>query len=74
MPLRVLVDILGFIEQMEIVAPGFGDDDNLLYAPEIKFYSLMLKLSKNCETNVKGLYGIGDGSGPTRSLSRTNSC
>ena len=68
MPLRILVDILGFIEQMEIVAPGFGDDDNLLYAPEIKFYSLMLKLSKDCETNIKGLYGIGDGSGPTHGL------
>ena len=68
MPMRVLVDILGFIDQMEIIAPGFGDDDNLLYAPEIKFYSLMLRLSKNCETNIFDLYGIGDGSGPTHGL------
>lgn len=68
MPMRVLIDILGFIDQMEIIAPGFADEDNLLYAPEIKFYSLMLKLSKNCETNIKGLYGIGDGSGPTHGL------
>ena len=60
--------ILGFIDQMEIIAPGFGDDDNLLYAPEIKFYSLMLRLSKNCETNIFDLYGIGDGSGPTHGL------
>ena len=68
MPLRVLVDILGFIDQMDQIAPGFADYDNLLYAPEIKFYSLMLKLSKNCETNIKGLYGAGDGSGPTHGL------
>ena len=68
MPLRVLVDILGFIDQMDQVAPGFADDDNLLYAPEIKFYSLMLQLSKNCETDIEGLYGAGDGSGPTHGL------
>ena len=68
MPMRVLVDILGFIDQMEIVAPGFADDDNLLYGPEIKFYSLMLRLSKDCETSIHGLYGIGDGSGPTHGL------
>ena len=68
MPMRVLVDILGFINQMEIVAPGFADEDNLLYGPEIKFYSLMLRLSKDCETSIFGLYGIGDGAGPTHGL------
>ena len=68
MPHRVLADIIGFIDLIEVIAPGFADDDNLLYGPEIKFYSLMLKLSKECETNIKGLYGIGDGSGPTHGL------
>lgn len=68
MPHRVVVDILGFIAQMDKIAPGFADGDNLLYAPEIKFYSHMLKLSKKCETSCKGLYGIGDGSGPTHGL------
>lgn len=68
MPHRVVVDILGFIDQMEIVAPGFADEDNLLYAPEIKFYSLMLNLSRNFETSISGLYGAGDGAGPTHGL------
>lgn len=68
LPHRVVMDILGFIDQMEMIAPGFAGEDNLLYAPEIKFYSRMLKLSKNCETTVKGLYGIGDGAGPTHGL------
>lgn len=68
MPHRVFVDILGFIAQMDMVIPGFADGDNLLYGPEAKFYSLMLSLNKNCETSIKGLYGIGDGSGPTHGL------
>ena len=68
MPHRIVMDILGFIDKMDIVAPGFANDDNLLYAPEIKFYSLILKLSQNCETSIQGLYGIGDGSGPTHGL------
>ena len=68
MPHRIIIDILNFIKQMDIVAPGFAGDDNLIYAPEIKFYSLILKLKKNCETNISGLYGVGDGSGPTHGL------
>lgn len=68
LPHRVVMDILGFIDQMDIIVPGFAGEDNLLYAPEIKLYSRMLKLSKNCETTVKGLYGIGDGAGPTHGL------
>ena len=69
MPHRIVVNILEFIKKMNIVAPGFDNDDNLLYAPEIKFYSLMLVLKpNNCETNISGLFGIGDGSGPTHGL------
>ena len=68
MPHRIVMDILGFIDKMDIIAPGFADNNNLLYAPEIKFYSLILELSKDCETSIEGLYGIGDGSGPTHGL------
>ena len=68
MPYRELTDILGFIELMDKVAPGFANPDNLIYAPELKFYSNKIDLSSNFETSVKGLHSIGDGCGLTRGL------
>lgn len=68
MPYRVLTDILGFIELMDNGVPGFGHPDNLIYAPELKFYSNSVKLSSSFESSVTGLYSIGDGCGLTRGL------
>ena len=68
MPYRELTDILKFIELMDKVAPGFANPDNLIYAPELKFYSNKIDLSSNFETSIKGLHSIGDGCGLTRGL------
>lgn len=68
MPHNVMVDLVNFIEMMEKVAPGFAGEDNLLYAPEMKFYSNKVTLNKHLETSIKGLYAIGDGCGLTRGL------
>ena len=53
---------------MNNVAPGFANPDNLLYGPEIKFYSNKVELTKEFETSINGLYAIGDGCGLTRGL------
>ena len=55
---RTMTDILGFINQVDKVVEGFANPDNLLYAPEIKFYSNKVKINNNFETSVKGLYSI----------------
>lgn len=68
MPYRILTDILGFIDMMNKVVPGFSNPENLLYGPELKFYSNKVKLSDKFETNIEGLYAIGDGCGLTRGL------
>lgn len=68
MPYRELTDILEFIQMLDKVVPGFADDDNLVYAPELKFYSNKLDLSNSLETSISGLYAIGDGCGLTRGL------
>ena len=68
MPYRELTDILKFIEELDKVIPGFANGDNLLYAPEIKFYSNKVDLTQELETSVSGLYAIGDGCGLTRGL------
>ena len=65
---RTMTDIINFIKQVDSVVPGFAGKDNLLYAPEIKFYSNTVVVDKNFETNIKNLYCIGDGGGLTTGL------
>ena len=65
---RTMTDILQFIREMDKVVEGFANPENLLYGPEIKFYSNKIKIDSNFETSVKGLYSIGDGGGLTRGL------
>lgn len=68
MPYREMTDILKFIELLDAVIPGFANPDNLLYGPELKFYSNKVDISSNFETSIKGLHTIGDGCGLTRGL------
>lgn len=65
---RTMTDILQFIRAMDKVIEGFADPNNLLYGPEIKFYSNKIDINSNFETSVKNLYSIGDGGGLTRGL------
>lgn len=67
-PYRTLTSILSFIEQLDIVVPGFASDETLLYAPELKFYSNRVRMDKSLTTNVKNLHCLGDSSGWTRGL------
>ena len=65
---RTMTNILEFIQSMDKIIEGFGAPDNLLYGPEIKFYSNKVKITNDFETSVKNLYSIGDGGGMTRGL------
>ncbi len=65
---RTMTDILQFIKEMDKIIEGFANPDNLLYGPEIKFYSNKVLIDEKFETSVKGLYSIGDGGGMTRGL------
>lgn len=65
---RTMTDIIQFIRELDKVVEGFANPDNLLYGPEIKFYSNTVKIDENFESNIKGLYSIGDGGGMTRGL------
>jgi len=67
-PYRTMTNILNFIEALNTVVPGFAATETLLYAPEVKFYSNKVELSKNFETSIKNLYCLGDASGWTRGL------
>ena len=65
---RTVTDILNFIKSMDKIVEGFANPENLLYAPEVKFYSNEVVLNKNFETSIKNLYSIGDGGGLTTGL------
>lgn len=65
---RTMTDIINFIKEMDIIIEGFANPDNLLYGPEIKFYSNELVLNERFETSICGLYAMGDGCGMTRGL------
>lgn len=65
---RTMTDILQFIRSVDKVVEGFGNPENLLYGPEIKFYSNEIILDKEFQTCIKNLYAIGDGPGQTTGL------
>ncbi len=62
-PRRLIESIIDFAENLNEVVPGITHPDNLVYAPEIKFYSNAL--NNEAFTNLKF---IGDCSGYTRSI------
>ena len=65
---RTMTNILDFIQSVDKVVEGFANPNNLLYGPEIKFYSNKVKITNDFETSINGLYSIGDGGGMTRGL------
>ena len=72
MPKRILDGIIEMIYALDKIAPGTANDDTLLYGVEVKFYNMEVALDRNLETEYKGLFVIGDGSGVTHSLSHAS--
>lgn len=68
MPYRAMINIINFIKAMDNVVPGFAAEETLLYSPELKFYSNRVKMDADFNTNIQGLYCLGDSSGWTRGL------
>lgn len=71
-PKRQLDNIIEMIYALDKIAPGTANEDTLLYGVEVKFYNSEVDVDENLETNVKGLYAIGDGAGVTHSLSQAS--
>jgi len=62
-PRRIIESIIDFIENLDPVIPGVANPDNLVYAPEIKFYTTKIDNQRISNFNF-----IGDCSGATRSI------
>ncbi|MEW6554372.1 MAG: NAD(P)/FAD-dependent oxidoreductase [Actinomycetota bacterium] len=68
LPYRYISDILEMLEALDHLTPGLYARDTLLYGVEVKFYSSRPSLGADLQSEVKGLYAIGDGAGITRGL------
>jgi hypothetical protein len=68
LPYRHLVNILEMLDALDKLAPGVASRHTLLYGVEVKFYSSRPSLGADLQSEVKGLYAIGDGAGITRGL------
>ena len=72
LPKRILDGIIEMIYALDKVAPGTANEDTLLYGVEVKFYNMEVAVDETLQTQYKGLYIIGDGSGITHSLSHAS--
>ena len=67
-PYRIVTNILEAIDKLEKVIPGIGSGSTLLYAPEIKFYSMRFETNKVLQTEVPNIFVAGDGAGVSRGI------
>lgn len=68
LPHRIVTDIREGLEVLNEIIPGVASDSTLLYAPEIKFYSMQVLVDRNMESSVKNLFAAGDGAGLSRDI------
>lgn len=72
LPKRILDGIIEMIYALDKIAPGTANEDTLLYGVEVKFYNMEVAVDETLQSQYKGLYIIGDGSGITHSLSHAS--
>lgn len=68
-PSRIIVDLLEGLEILDKVIKGVNNDQNLLYAPEIK-PTCSITLKDGVRTEIPDLYVCGDFSGYTRGIAQ----
>ena len=68
MPEKTLLVLKDFIHKIDQVLPGFADDKNTVYAPSFEMGWKKFILNKNFETNIDGIYIIGDATGHFRGV------
>lgn len=71
LPAKTLNAIIDTLKKLNEVIPGVFDDDTLIYAPEVKFYSSKIKLNDKLQVDKPGfedVYFLGDSSGVTHGI------
>ncbi len=68
LPHRVVTDLVEGLDALSAVIPGVAQDSTLLYAPEIKFYSMRFEVNDGLETGLDNFFVAGDGAGLSRGI------
>ncbi|EZQ03068.1 FAD-dependent oxidoreductase [Candidatus Acidianus copahuensis] len=67
-PYRIVTDLMEGLEKLDNISSGIYSSNTLLYAPEIKYYSVKTVVDSNMETVVDNLFVAGDGAGLSRGI------
>ncbi len=68
LPYRVVANIVEAISRLDTIMPGIASTQTLIYAPEIKFYSVKAVVRRNLETTLDNVFVAGDGVGLSRGM------
>ncbi|MFA5321839.1 MAG: FAD-binding protein [Smithella sp.] len=68
MPARIIDNLWESLKSLDKIIPGILHPSTLLYAPEIKFFDTHFPTDRYLETNVKGVFVAGDGTGKSRGI------
>ena len=68
LPARIVDNLWESMKMLDKIIPGILHPSTLLYAPEIKFFDTHFPTDGNLETNVKGIFVAGDGTGKSRGI------
>jgi len=68
LPARIVDNLWESLKTLDKIIPGILHPSTLLYAPEIKFFDTHFPTNRHLETNVKGIFVAGDGTGKSRGI------
>jgi uncharacterized FAD-dependent dehydrogenase len=72
LPYNTMKSLIEMMDALDKVTPGLASEHTLFYGVEAKFYSARPKLTPYFETEISGLFTIGDGAGITRGLAQAS--
>lgn len=68
MPARIMDNLWESLKSLDKIIPGILHPSTLIYAPEIKFFDTHFPTDRYLETNIKGVFVAGDGTGKSRGI------
>ncbi|GAB6267679.1 MAG: NAD(P)/FAD-dependent oxidoreductase [Smithella sp.] len=68
MPARIMDNLWESLKSLDKIIPGILHPSTLIYAPEIKFFDTHFPTDRYMETNIKGVFVAGDGTGKSRGI------
>lgn len=72
LPYNTMKSLIEMMEALDKVTPGIASEHTLFYGVEAKFYSARPRLTDKFETEIAGLFAVGDGAGITRGLAQAS--